>query len=160
MSQSMSKATLCTLVLSVSMAAVSASAEVDIGQLAWLTGHWCGANHGIHNEEVWLPPQAGNMLGMHRDIDRENNKLTGFEFFRIVEDGTDLVYWTQPGGKPAVAFRASKIDDQTVDFLNPAHDFPKRIRYRRVDANTLLARIDDGTNNGPSMEWRWHLNCQ
>jgi hypothetical protein len=142
------------------MLLIANSVFADIKRLDWLTGHWCGSNYGVQNEEVWLAPQAGSMLGMHRDIDTQLGKLKGFEFFRIVEDGAELVYWTQPGGKPAIAFRASKVDNDAVDFLNAEHDFPKRIRYRRIDANTLVARIDNGTNSGPSMEWHWSLNCK
>jgi hypothetical protein len=95
---------------------------------------------------------------MHCDIATQLGKFTGFEFFRIVEAGTDLVYWTLPGGKPAIAFRATKVDNDTVDFLNAEHAFPKRVRYRRIDAKTLVACIDNGTSSGPSMEWHWSLN--
>jgi hypothetical protein len=146
--------------LSTGLVLFTANAYADISQLAWLAGNWCGDNHGVHNEEIWLAPRGASMIGMHRDIDVGRNALVGFEFFRIVEDGAELVYWTQPGGKPATAFRANTVADNTVEFINPQHDFPKRIRYRRIDETTLVARIDDGTSMGPSMEWRWQLNCQ
>ncbi len=134
------------------------AACAGVTDLSWMTGHWCGTNGGIYNEEVWLAPRAGSMVGMHRDS--KDAKFVGFEFFRIVEDGTNLVYWTQPSGKPAVAFHAKLVNKNSVEFLNPTHDFPQRIRYRRVDARTLHARIDNGSDKGSSMEWTWHLDCR
>lgn len=132
----------------------SSTAFAGASDLHWLAGHWCSTTpSGMFNEEIWLAPRAGSLLGLHRDS--KDGKLAGFEFFRIVEDGAELVYWTQPGGRPAIAFRAKEIGTDNVSFLKPDHDFPKRITYRRIDADTLLARIDDGTDSGKSMEWRW-----
>lgn len=127
--------------------------------LGWLAGRWCGVVDGVFNEEVWLAPRAGSLVGVHRDT--AGGELKGFEFFRIVEEDGALVYWTQPGGAPALAFRtpANASPDRVVHFVNPEHDFPKRISYRRVDARTLHARIDDGTDAGTSMEWTWTLDC-
>ena len=125
--------------------------------LAWLAGTWCGDSGGVYNEEVWLAPRGGSLLGMHRDT--RAGALRGFEFLRIVEDGGELVYWAQPEGAPAVPFRAAAPSGQSVDFVNAGHDFPKRIRYRRLDANTLYARIDDGTDAGRHREWTWRRDC-
>lgn len=126
--------------------------------LRWLAGKWCGTNHGVFNEEVWMLPRANSLIGMHRDT--VNGKLVGFEYFRIVEDATGLVYLTQPNGKPPVAFRASELSGKSeIIFTNQEHDFPKRIHYRRIDSNTLWARIDDGTDQGRSMEWSWTSAC-
>lgn len=141
----------------IAMLAVAPRAHAGIDDLAWLAGAWCGDNRGTFNEETWLAPRARAMLGMHRDS--KGGVLKGFEFFRIVEDGTALVYWTQPGGAPAIAFRASSIGKDHVDFTNPTHDYPKRIRYRRVDADTLHARIDDGRDEDRGVEWTWTRDC-
>lgn len=103
-------------------------------------------------------PRGNSLIGMHRDT--VNGKLVGFEYFRIVEDATGLVYLTQPNGKPPVAFRASELTGKSeITFANPEHDFPKRIHYRRIDSNTLWARIDDGTDQGRSIEWSWTSAC-
>ena len=133
---------------------VSGHTHAGADQLQWLAGHWCGTSkNGVFSEETWLAPRAGALVGMHRDS--KDGKFVGFEFFRIVEEGSELVYWTQPSGQPAIAFRAKAVGQDTVSFWKPDHDFPKRITYRRIDAGTLLARIDDGTDTGKSMEWTW-----
>ena len=132
-------------------------AQAGVDDLHWIAGAWCGTQNGVLNEEIWTVPRAGSLIGLHRDS--KGGKLAGFEFFRIVEEGSELVYWTQPGGQPAIAFRAQSAGKNSVSFVNPAHDFPKRITYTRIDAQTLLARIDDGTDGGKKMEWRWKRNC-
>lgn len=42
-----------------------------------------------------------------------------------------------------------------IVFEQPAHDFPKRVRYSLSRGGKLLARIDDGSDAGTSMEWTW-----
>lgn len=150
--------TMLILALALSGLQVSASAPVTADKLAWLAGHWCGTSDGVFSEEVWLAPQAGSLIGMHRDS--KGGALVGFEYFRIVQKGSELIYWTQPGGMPAVAFSARQVDGKRVEFVNLKHDFPKRISYQRVDANTLRARIDDGSEQGKSMQWTWTKDCQ
>jgi hypothetical protein len=97
------------------------------------------------------------MLGMHRDTRAGQN--SGFEFFRIVEDGDALAYRSQPGGAPVTEFRARAVGARSVDFLNPKHDYPKRIRYWLDDAERLHARIDDGTDADAGTTWVWTRDC-
>jgi hypothetical protein len=61
----------------------------------------------------------------------------------------------QPGGAPPTTFELASSGPHEVSFANPQHDFPKRIFYKR-DRETLIARIDDGTDNGQAIEFRWH----
>ena len=66
--------TLCAvLVLMVLAGSVSGA----VSDLRWLAGHWCGINKGIANEEVWLAPGAGSLIGMHRDS--KDGELRGLE---------------------------------------------------------------------------------
>ena len=111
----------------------------------------------MYNEEAWLAPRDGSFVGMHRDT--RDGAPRGFEFFRIVEDGAGLVYWAQPGGIAPVPFRATNATASAVDFVNAAHDFPKRVSYRRTGPRTLVARIDDGSDTGRHVEWTWTLDC-
>ena len=135
--------------------ALTNHARAGIDDLGWLAGHWCGDNRGTFNEEVWRHRARARDRAAR---DSAAGKLRVFEFFGSSRRRRPR-YWTQPGGAPAIAFRAAVATADRVDFSNPAHDFPKRISYRRVDARTLLARIDDGTDGGAHMEWTWRLDC-
>lgn len=134
-----------------------AMANAGITDLAWLAGTWCGSANGLTSEESWLPPLGNNMIGLHRDV--KSNKLVEFEYFRVVEEGKELVYYAQPNGKPPTLFRATSADNNRVDFVNPAHDFPKRITYQLSPTGELLVRIDGGTDASKHMAWKWTKLC-
>ena len=50
--------------------------------------------------------------------------------------------------KQPIVFKMTKNEDNIFVFENPQHDFPKRIVYRFVTADSLHAFIDDGTEAG------------
>ncbi len=91
------------------------------------------------------------MLGTSQTV--KNGRTAGFEYLRVAIDGGVPVYFAQPGGGPAVAFRASGGRGQAITFLNAGHDYPQRIRYWR-DGDALNAEIAmaDGSN---AMRWRY-----
>jgi hypothetical protein len=128
------------------------AAPTDAG-LSWLAGSWCGSSDGVANEELWLAERGGLMLGMHRDT--KESKAISFEFLRIERRDGGYVYVAQPGGQPPTEFAQSASGSRSVTFANPAHDFPKRIRYRSAAPASLEVRIDDGTDSGMSMSWKW-----
>jgi len=122
-------------------------------QLGWLAGTWAGNDRGKLNEEVWIAPSGGLMLGMHRDT--AGGKATGFEFLRIEQDGEGLVYRAMPEGRPATDFRRVAQGGSCIVFENPAHDFPRRILYWR-EGTALHARIAGPRPATPaSREWVW-----
>ena len=82
------------------------------------------------------------MLAVSRTL--KNGRMAGFEFLRIVERDGGLVYVAQPGGKPPTDFTLTAISENSATFENPAHDFPKLIRYTKRPDGTLEARVGDG----------------
>jgi len=124
---------------------VLASAPAGAAPLDWLAGHWCNAE----TEELWLPERAGQLLGLNRT----RVGKPAFEFLRVeTVDGTAR-YLAQPGGRPATVFVEAARAHQRIEFVNPQHDYPRRIRYWREGA-VLHASIDDGSGaNG--MVFRW-----
>lgn len=107
---------------------------------AWMAGRWCSLpSANERSEEVWLAPAGGLMLGMSRTVSTARAR-TQFEFLRIeLREGVP-VYLAQPQGRPAVEFRQVQADERSARFENPAHDFPKRIEYRR-NGDALHAEI-------------------
>jgi hypothetical protein len=115
-------------------------AAADIAAMAWLAGTWTSASGGT-TEESWTPPAGGAMLGTSRTIARE--RMVAFEFLRVVERDGTLVYIAQPGGRPPTEFTLTAISPVEAVFENPAHDYPKVIRYRREGDDAMVARISD-----------------
>jgi hypothetical protein len=122
--------------------APSRSPRAGIDDIAWLAGNWVTEPGAVIVEERWTPPAAGTMLAVSRTL--KADKMVAFEFLRIVERDGRLIYVAQPGGRPPTEFAQTAVEGQSVTFENPAHDFPKMIRYALRDDGTLEARVSDG----------------
>src|SRR3546814_14940967 len=106
-------------------------------------------------DEYWTPPRGGIMVGAARIGAGE--ALGVFEHTRIVRkaDGT-LAFFAQPFGRPAAEFPMVAVGDRMIEFANPAHDYPQRIRYWR-EGDRLTARIS--LMDGRSEERRVGKEC-
>ncbi len=117
-------------------------AKVVIGDIAWLSGVWSGTRGtggAISFEERWSPPKGGAMLATSRTVNRD--KMSAFEFLRIVEREGGLVYVAQPNGAPPTEFVCTELSAKRAVFDNPRHDYPKRIIYELADGGALTATI-------------------
>ena len=116
-----------------------APVRATIASLAWLAGDWAGTVGRSIIEERWTPAAGGAMLGVGRTV--REDRLTAFEFLRIVERDGGLVYIAQPNGVPPTDFVLTAITADSVTFENPSHDFPKRVRYMRRADGSLEATV-------------------
>ena len=130
--------------LAVSSPAAAQSAT-RISSVAWLTGCLEMRRGNRVVEEQRMPERAGTMVGMGRSVGLRG--LDDYELTVIQEDGSRLLYVAHPRRQPVATFVASVASTDSVVFENPAHDFPQRVGYRRVGADSVLAWID-GTSNG------------
>ena len=113
---------------------------------AWLAGCWelrQGARHGV---EMWMPPEAGLMLGASRTT--KDGQVREFEQLRLELAGDTLVYTAVPSGQTEAAFRSVEITETGFTVANPAHDFPQRIGYRRQGTDSLIAWIEGPGKDG------------
>jgi hypothetical protein len=126
----------------------------ELDKLGWMAGSWASDSAGVRIEEHWAAPLGGAMIGMHRDV--SNGREASFEFLRIVESDSGIVYLASPNGRPATPFKLETLGERSVVFENPAHDFPARIRYWLDETGSLQARVE-GTIGGrtQSEAWRW-----
>ncbi len=125
-----------------------------LAELAWMSGHWGSETDGTRVEELWLAPAGGLMLALNRSV-----RATGraeFEYLRIEQRKDELVYVASPGGKGATDFPLADLGANFVVFENPAHDFPKRIRYELTPDGALHARVSgDPGGEELTLEWTW-----
>ncbi len=140
--------------LALSFALPAAAAELDdLDALGWLAGCWEGRGGGGRNQECWMPPAGGMMLGLSRVI---SERGTSFEFLRIAAHGEGLAYLASPRGKEPVAFQLVESSDGRAVFTNPFHDFPQRLTYRR-DGDSMTARVEaqrEGEWRGFDVAWK------
>jgi hypothetical protein len=125
--------------------ATSSSSPID--QLGWLKGCWERRTaRGAFIQEQWMAPRGGMMMGMARTFVRDT--LREYEFVVIREVAGKLQYEAKPSGQPAATFPQKTLTDTLVEFEDPAHDFPQRIGYRKVSADSVIAWIDGTTAQG------------
>jgi hypothetical protein len=132
-------------------------ARVDLADLAFMAGCWEGtfqAERGIGTiEEHYTTPSENLMLGTTRYI--VDGRTVMFEFSKLEAADGAIVLTPYPRGQASEhGFRLTMSAEGEATFEAPEHDFPKRIRYRRDD-ETLVARVDDGTDEDErGSEWR------
>jgi hypothetical protein len=113
---------------------------------AWLAGCWELRQGSRHAVEMWMPPEGGMMLGANRTTN--DGQVREFEQLRLELAGDTLVYTAVPSGQSEAAFRSVEISDTSFVVANPAHDFPRRIGYRRQGADSLIAWIEGPGKDG------------
>lgn len=72
-----------------------------------------------------------------------------YEHLRIEARGTDVYFVAIPSLQERTEFRLAPGEGPTFVFENPAHDFPKAIRYAPIGADSLLATISGGGREVP-----------
>lgn len=118
-----------------------ATAKATINDLSWMQGNWSGirgTENQIYFEELWSPPRGGSMFATARTVNRD--RLSAFEFLRILERDGSLVYIAQPGGAAPTEFYLTEFTSTRAVFQNPRHDYPKQIIYERT-GDSLTATI-------------------
>ncbi len=123
-----------------------------LAQMAWLAGNWTGGSGPVSFEERWTPSAGGAMLAVSRTL--KGDRMVAFEFLRIVERDGSLIYVAQPDGRPPTEFTLTALTADSATFENPAHDFPKMIRYARRADGSLEARVSDGGNKAETFVFK------
>jgi hypothetical protein len=142
------------LILAALLLAAPLTAEAPKGAAlpGWMAGTWMTEEGANWTDEVWTDPRGDMMLGISRT--GFGPELGNWEIIRIERrrDGT-MAYIAQPKGKAAVTFPMVLISDAAVEFANPSHDYPQRIRYAR-QGKLLVAEISllDGSK---AMRWNY-----
>lgn len=132
---------------------------VTVARLGWLAGCWEQRSAASITHETWMAPAGGAMVGMSRTV--AGGAMRAWEALRIVTDSGRVAYIAQPNGRAPTAFPAVLTSDTLAVFENPAHDFPQRIAYRRLSADSIVARISaerDGKTRGMDIRMK-RVSC-
>lgn len=115
-----------------------------ISELGWMSGDWETAPGGrAQIEEHWTRPAGGSMLGISRTV--IGIRTLEFEYLRLEQRSDGIYYIAHPKARcPGTDFKLTSVTASEAVFENPAHDFPKRIIYRKTAAGGLFASIDGG----------------
>ena len=118
----------------------------------WLAGTWAMEDGATWADELWTDPRGGVMLGVART--GFGPELQSWELAQIVtrKDGS-LAYVVQVKGQDPVTFPLVLISAEAIEFANPAHDYPQRIRYWR-QGKLLMAEVSK-TDGSKAQRWNY-----
>ena len=134
-------------ILSLALSAAAIGAEID--KLAFMAGCWAGPFGDQVNQEMWMRPAAGTMMGLARNVKGDHTTFT--EFTLVTEENGALGMTVQlklAGEKTRFPVKSLSVGE--VIFANPAHDFPQRIIYKAQGKNGLFAKVE-GVAKGKAM---------
>lgn len=114
-----------------------------VEKLSWMSGCWTLNRGATVIEEHWSKPAGGSLIGFSRTV--RGGRTAFYEFLRIEQKDGGMRYVARIGARE-VPFALAKLTDDEAEFTNPEHDFPQVIRYRRISADEIHARIDGPPN--------------
>lgn len=129
----------------ITLVAASAQGRDDVRTAGWLAGCWELRGGARVTTEMWMAPSGGLMLGASRTVVRDTARE--HESLRLSMRDGKLTYTAIPSRQAETSFPAILVSDTALVFENLTHDFPQRIIYRRVGADSVVARIE-GPRNG------------
>lgn len=137
------------------------AAKATLADVAWIAGHWMGADGGNLSEEIWAPPEGDSMIGMWRYV--SSGKARIFELLSITDDGTGpvmrlrhfdpkMVAREEKDRPVTLALVARKKDEATFEGPESSGAGNVRITYRRLSEKELAATLEKG---GGKQEFRF-----
>ncbi len=127
----------------------------SLNDLRWLLGDWKAEGEQTTFHESWTEsaPQTFEGTGIERSKPECAEKSR--EALRLVEMAGGVYYVSKvTHNELPVAFRLTACEGGTYVFENPAHDFPRRLEYRREGDDRLAVRVSDGGEKGFTLDFR------
>ena len=137
---------------------VSCKKSVDqqpqqIAKAEWFLGNWENKTPQGDLSENWVKVNDSVFNGESYFI-KKKDTLFGETVVLSEKDGVLLYTVTTKGQNDElpVAFKMTNATANQIVFENPAHDFPKKITYRLVDKDSLVAEISGTQAGKPASE--------
>jgi len=122
--------------------------------LRWLLGGWAADGSKTRFHESWTEVSPRTFEGAGVERSKSDGKVRGGEVLRIVEMAGGVFYVSKVTHNDLpVTFRLSECEGGRFVFVNPAHDFPKRIEYERDEQERLTVRVSDGAGKGFTLDF-------
>ncbi len=129
--------------------AVAHAACDSLDGLRWLLGEWAANGSKSSFQESWTEVSPRTFEGTGVERSKSDGKVRSREVLRIVEMAGGVFYVSKVTHNDLpVAFRLSECEGGRFAFVNPAHDFPRRIEYERGEPDRVTVRVNDGAEKG------------
>jgi hypothetical protein len=118
---------------------------VELVDLAWLTnGPWQteADAEGCFSVETWRRVDDTHLAGQSIAMCSADDAVARVEEEIVLEQRADgIFYVASPVGQERTEFELTEGDASHFVVENPAHDFPTRIAYRRIDETHAEATV-------------------
>jgi len=136
----------------------SCSSDDPYDKLTKLTGLWqMEAPDGNSRYEEWSKSENGVMYGKGYYMNGTDSIVE--ERISLKKSGENIYYVPmvtgQNNGQP-ISFMLVEHSDTSFTFENKVHDFPRRITYRFVTRDSIIARLE-GIEKGEERYWEFNL---
>jgi hypothetical protein len=125
----------------------------ELAKAEWLIGRWENNSPNGNLSETWKKENDSVFTGASYFI--KGKDTLHFETIALSQKGTELTYnptvQGQNNDKP-VAFKMTSATNKELVFENPAHDFPQKIVYNKITADSLVAQISGMQQGKPASE--------
>jgi Domain of unknown function (DUF4440)/Domain of unknown function (DUF6265) len=127
----------------------------SLEELRWLVGSWSAPGEKTSFHETWAALGPHTFEGTGVELSTVDGRVQSGEVLRLVEMAGSVFYVSKvTHNELPVAFRLSECADGRFAFVNPKHDFPRRIEYVRGDDGRLNVHVTDGGKKGFTLEFQ------
>ena len=134
---------ICTLMVT----AIGCSSQ-KIDKTNWLIGTWQNSTTKVAVFESWKKINPTTLEGISFVI--KNGDTVVFETIQLTQQNDSLYYIptvnNQNDALP-IRFSETRLESDNLEFVNLKHDFPQKISYTQINADSLVAKIS-GQRNG------------
>lgn len=115
----------------------------------WMLGDWQSERKSGKLQESWKQVNDSSFEGLSIAINKTGEKKILEEMKLLYRQKTFQFISAVPGQNKElpVSFAIQKYSEKHFVAENPAHDFPRRISYELIKADSLHAWIDGGPQN-------------
>jgi hypothetical protein len=148
------KTTLILLLLAIVSCKKSETKEYEKIKIAnWLIGTWENNTVEGNLSETWKKINDSTFQAQSYYI--KSKDTLHFETITLQQTGEELTYSAtvkgQNNDKP-VAFKLTNATEKQLIFENPKHDYPQKISYTQITADSLVSKISGIQQGKPSSE--------
>ena len=144
----------CILFASLIPGDAFAQACQSLATLQWVLGAWRAQDDRAITHERWDQVSPTTFEGRAEVVRKPSSETGDLETLRLVEMSGVVYYIAKVGHNDLpVAFKALECSDAGATFVNPDHDFPKRLVYRLEGGDRLTVDVSDGGSKGFSLEF-------
>lgn len=139
---------------SVSAAASPAPSCDALASLSWLLGDWVADGSQTTFHESWTEAAPHTFEGAGIERAKADGSVKGSEVLRLVEMAGAVFYLSKvTHNELPVAFRLNECADGRFVFVNPVHDFPRRLEYALAPDGRLRVSVSDGAEKAFSLDF-------